>query len=250
MDQHTFMETLASVKEIMQVQENPLTEEEMLSYFAEMHLSDAQKKMVIEYLTTVPEETEENATEESEQETVGEEEKKISAIFQMYMEELGELPQYTHTQELEMYRALLSGDEGMIRKLLDCWLERVIEHAKGYMTPKILIEDLVQEGNVALFMKLQELCGAGKCDDIEDSLIMAMEEAMMNYASTLTQEMDLEEAMLAKLRLVYAARKYMTEENGSVPTIAALSDYTKIPQEELRQLIEILDESEEESEEK
>lgn len=240
MDQNTFMETLASVKEIMQVQEEPLSEEEILSYFAEMNLSDAQKKMVIEYLNQ-PEE----AKEETEEETPAEEakvEEGQSAVFKMYLEELGDLPTYSHVEELEMYRALLSGDESTIAKILDCWLARVIDHAKGYMSPKLLIEDLVQEGNMALFLRLQELCGAGKCDDIEDNLTEAVEEAIMQYASSLTAEKEQEEAMLGKIRLVYAARKYLTEENGEAPSLEELSDYTKIPKEELMNIVEILDE--------
>lgn len=247
MDQQTFMETLASVKEIMKVQEQPLTEEEMLSHFSEMELNDEQKAMVIAYLKTEPEEEEpesqEVSSEENEEGILEESEKKISAIFQMYLDELGDLPHYSKAEEQEMYRALLSGDEGMIQKLLDCWLVRVMERAKGYMTSKIPIEDLLQEGNVALFLKLQELCGTGKSDQIEEILVMSVEETMMRYASELTQEMDLEEAMLAKLRLVYAAKKYMTEENEKEPTVQELAEYTKIPEEELIQLIEILEES-------
>jgi len=241
MDQNTFMETLASVKEIMQVQEEPLSEDEIFAYFTELNLSDAQKTMVLEYLNQ-PDEEEQDATEATVEEENQEKEDKKSAVFQMYLDELGELPTFSHTEELELYRALLSGDESAIVKLLDCWLGRVIEQAKGYMTEKLLIEDLVQEGNMALFMKLQEMCGMGKCDDVEENLAAAVEEAIMKYASELTMEREQEEAMFGKIRLVYEARKYLTEENGDVPSLQELSEYTKIPSEELEQIVKILDE--------
>lgn len=244
-DQNTFMETVKSVSEIMKIAESPMSEQEILAYFKDMELTAEQERTVLEYLSRPLEEGSFNG-EQKPGEGKEPEGAKTSKVLQMYLEELEGLPKYSHTEELELYQALLQGDESAIRKISDCWLSRVLEAAKGYMTPKLHMEDLVQEGNMALFLALKQLCGSGKCDDVEGVLKLAVEEGIMNYASEISSAKEAEEAMLAKIRLVYAARKLLTEENGAKPTLEQIAEYTKMSVEELSDLFELLDKTKEE----
>lgn len=242
-DQNTFMETVKSVSEIMKVAETPMSKEDILSYFKDMELSKEQEDIVLEYLLTPhEEEAEDEGTQEEAKPELNEQQ---SQVFKMYLEELEGLPKYTHTEEIEMYNALLQGDESAIGKLSGCWLSKVLESAKGYLTPKLNIEDLVQEGNMALFASLQQLCGSGKCDDVEAVLRSAVEEGIMKYASEINGEKEAEEAMLAKVSLVHAAKKLLKEEIGQDPTIEQLADYTKMSVEELTDVFELLEETKE-----
>ena len=59
LDQQAFVETLQSVAEIMRTAETPMTKEEILGYFKDMELSDAQKNMVMDYLNNVENQAEE-----------------------------------------------------------------------------------------------------------------------------------------------------------------------------------------------
>lgn len=278
-DQNTFMETIKSVAEIMRVAETPLSQEEILSYFADMELDETQKQTVLEYLLNPPEESgaelknvvseqPENEKQDGEieghtggyaEEVSGEhtggsaeegieryeedtkERKGESAVFRMYLEEVENLHKYSDEEELELYRALLQGDQSAVAKLSDCWLPRVLKSAEGYVTPKLRMEDLVQEGNMALILALQQLCGKEKCDDVEGTLVAAVEEGIMNYASEMNGVKESEEAMLARVNLVHEARKLLTEEQGSVPSVEELSEYTKMPVQELKDIIDVLD---------
>lgn len=244
-DQNTFMETVKSVSEIMKIAESPMSEQEILAYFKDMELTAEQERTVLEYLSRPLEEENLNG-EQKPEEGKEPESAETSKVLQMYLEELKGLPKYGHTEELELYQALLQGDESAVRKISDCWLSRVLETAKGYMTPKLHMEDLVQEGNMALFLALKQLCGSGKCDDVEGVLKLAVEEGIMNYASEINSTKEAEEAMLAKIRLVYAARKLLTEENGAEPTLEQIAEYTKMSVEELSDLFELLDKTKEE----
>lgn len=248
-DQSIFMETVNSVSEIMKVAEKPMSEQDILAYFKDMELTAEQEKIVLEYLSK-PKEEENSDAGQGKAAGKGdepEESSEKSLVFQMYLEELESIPQYGHMEELEMYQALLQGDESAIRKISDCWLVRVLEIAKGYMMPKLNIEDLVQEGNMALFLALKQLCGSGKCDDAESVLKMAVEEGIMNYASEMNSTRKAEEAMLAKISLVHAARKLLKEENGAEPTIEQIAEYTKMSLEELTDLFELLEKAQSES---
>lgn len=239
LDQQAFMETLQSVAEIMRTAETPMTKEEILGYFKDMGLSDAQKNMVMDYLNNVENQAEEMVADggqtESESEIPVE-----SKVYQMYLEDLAGIPEYNEEERITFYKALLAGDEKAIEPISMFSLRNVLKIADKYMEPKLLVEDLVQEGNVALFLKLSELCGCGQSYDVEQELENAIEEAIVAYASEMSNEREQESTLVGKLSLVHEAKKLLAEENGTEPTIAELAAYTKMDEEELQELEDLI----------
>lgn len=238
-DQQAFMETLQSVAEIMRTAETPMTEEEILDYFKDMELSDAQKNMVMDYLNNVENQAEEETTDggqtESESDIPAE-----SKVYQMYLEDLAGIPEYNEEERITFYKALLAGDEKAIEPISMFSLRNVLKIADKYIEPKLLVEDLVQEGNVALFLKLSELCGCGQSYDVEQELENAIEQAIVAYASEMSNEREQESTLVGKLSLVHEAKKLLAEENGTEPTIAELAAYTKMDEEELQELEDLI----------
>ncbi len=240
-DQNTFMETVNSVAEIIRTSEIPLSREEIISYFADMKLDDNQKEMVLEYLLNPQTESEVDLLEEENcGELQKEEDSTQSAVFKMYLEELSYLPVYSRAEEGKLYEALLDGDDSVIKKLSDCWLKKVLSIAKKYVEPKVNVEDLIQEGNMALFLTLKKLCGCKEKVDVKGILEESIESGMMSYASEINGERELENAILGKVSLVQQAKKLLTEENGQEPTIKELADYTKMQMEELNDLMDMI----------
>lgn len=233
------METLQSVAEIMRTAETPMTEEEILGYFKDMELSDTQKNMVMDYLNNVENQAEEETTDggqtESESEMPVE-----SKVYQMYLEDLAGIPEYNEEERITFYKALLAGDEKAIEPISMFSLRNVLKIADKYIEPKLLVEDLVQEGNVALFLKLSELCGCGQSYDVEQELENAIEQAIVAYASKMSNEREQESTLVGKLSLVHEAKKLLAEENGTEPTIAELAAYTKMDEEELQELEDLI----------
>ena len=116
LDQNTFTETIRAVQDIIRTSAEPMTREEILSYFKDMDLNAQQEEMVLEFLSTPhddpqPEENEPETKEAEYEETAEKEEikessaKKESAkdsvtdnistspMFQMYLEELKDIPE-------------------------------------------------------------------------------------------------------------------------------------------------------------
>lgn len=250
-DQNTFMETVNSVKEIMRVAEVPMSEAEILAYFADMDLDEQQKQLVLAYLLN-PENAEEasDITEERQTEEGTDnpdsaaegEEAGGSKVFQMYLEELATLPKYSREEKAEFYEKLLQGDSEIMETILVVWLEKILNIAQEYMEPKLNVEDLVQEGNMALVVKLQELLGSRAEMDIEEELAKAVEEGIVSYVSGIRDERELEDALVGKVSLVHAAKKLLTEEKGHAPTMEELSGYTKMTVEELNDLEDLMKE--------
>jgi hypothetical protein len=265
LDQSVFTETIHEVAEIIRTSATPLSKEEILSYFKEMELNEQQENMVLEFLLTPHEEEEaEEETEEAEggeqeaadwQETSdasvlaqndpGKKEEKNaepdvlpeSKVFQMYLEEIGSLPVYSGKKQEEMYQKLLAGDESVINPISDSWMIKVLETARKLAVTSEGFEDVIQEGNMALFLKLTELCGCEEKTDVEAELQGAVETAMKSSILAEEGEDEDEKAMVGKLALVNEAKKYLAEENGREATVQELAAYTQLTEEELSDIL-------------
>lgn len=255
-DQNTFTETIREVAEIIRTSAEPMSREEILGYFKDMELNTEQENMVLEFLLTPHDEPEEEETEDSEVDAAAEaeeaedekSEKKDdpedilpdSPMFQMYLEELKDLPEYSGEEQIAMYQALLAGDESMVRKISDGWMKNVLTMAKKLALSSEGFEDVVQEGNMALFLKLSDLCGSKEKCDVEAELEQAIEEAMKASIREMAGEDDSENAILGKVSLVNEAKNYLAKEKGSEPSMQEVGDYTKMSQEELTDIYELI----------
>ena len=265
LDQSVFTETIHEVAEIIRTSATPLSKEEILSYFKEMELNEQQENMVLEFLLTPHEEEEaEEETEEAEdgeqeaadwQETSdasvlaqndpGKKEEKNAEpdvlpetkVFQMYLEEISSLPVYSGKKQEEMYQKLLAGDESVINPISDSWMIKVLETARKLAVTSEGFEDVIQEGNMALFLKLTELCGCEEKTDVEAELQGAVETVMKSSILAEEGEDEDEKAMVGKLALVNEAKKYLAEEKGREATVHELAAYTQLTEEELSDIL-------------
>ena len=184
LDRNAFMETLRSVAEIRRASLEPLSREEILNYFSGMELTEEQIELIYEYMKLSPQEqTAEPQTEEEEPENVqppvpGEEEEQ--SYFQMYLEELSRIEELSLEQMEEAYEKLLSGDGSVIGRIAESWLPSIAQLAVPYAERGVNLEDVIQEGNMGLLIKLSGLLGAGEIPAVSDilqgSVIAAMEE--------------------------------------------------------------------------
>lgn len=266
-DKITFMETLHSVQEIAKASPVPLTKEEIRSYFQDMDLSEGQQEMIYQFLLKPREEALENE-DDNEQAHNQEEAKSYKRArskpdaklagqaqnphFQMYLREISTVASLTKEQQKILYCKLLSGEEAAIEEVSHQWLKKIIKIAGEFVTPRVFLEDLVQEGNIALLLALRQLLGkaseygagnAGALDDaqhkrLEKHLESIVREGMERYRQELEGEADSENTILAKVSLIHEARKALAEENGTDPTVQELREYTRIPPEEI---VDILD---------
>lgn len=272
-DQNTFIETVQSVSQIIRTSAEPIGREEIMSYFKDMDLNKAQEDLIFDFLLNHHDEPEngqedvetENTDEVSEKNTdiiysegepIGQKKDTASdenddgfdedslipdsPMFKMYLEELDEIPEYSKEEQDELYKKLLNGDESVIHTISNMWLKSVLDMAKKLAVTKEGFEDVVQEGNMALFMHLTELCGAGENENIEDEILEVIEAAMKECIRDQTGESENENAMVGKVSLVSRAVEHLKSQNGTDPSAQELSEYTSVPADELSSILELL----------
>ena len=269
-DQNTFMEVLREVGEIMRTSESPLSETEIMTYFADMDLNDGQKKLIVDYLNNLPhfdeadsENDDFNNMEGANGQSGLDEGTEDSKVLRAYMEDISLLKTYTYEEKIELYTKLLKGDKEVIDMISAIWLERVLGIAKKYMDLHSKLEDLIQEGNMALLVRLNELCGAetlesalteeetnelkAEIEEIKDVISIlervlsySVEKSITDYISEWNGAKEQENILVGKLSLIHEASRFLQAENGSNPTIDELAEYTKMSVDELSGYAEYL----------
>ena len=241
LDRNVFMETLRDVAEIVRTAAEPLEREEILSYFKDMNLTKEQEDMVFTYLSTPHEdEVAEPVEEQEEVVTVPEADIEESKVFQMYMEDIASVSVPSEDTLKMDYVKLLTGDESVISTISTAWLMTVVNMAKEYFNNAINLEDVIQEGNMALYKELVKLCGCNQPVDVEEALGMAVRTGISNYISEIAGENDIEQTVIGKVNLINEAIKLLKLEKGEEPAISELSAYTGLSEEELSDIIEII----------
>lgn len=183
LDRNAFMETLRAVAEVTRTAQDGLSKEEILKYFEGMELSEEHVEMIYQYLQLPPEvQTGEPETEEEEEPVIVEEESQEQNVyFQMYLDDLAQIDEMSEDEMQEAYKKLLAGDGSVVGEICESWLGSIAQMAIPYAEQGAILEDVIQEGNMGLLLKLSELVGAGEVPGIDAILEGAVSAAMIAY---------------------------------------------------------------------
>lgn len=151
--QQEFLEGLQELVRIGQTNDNTLTQEEIKDYFSDFELDDTKMSLISAYMAEneiriqgiLP-----TAISEEEEDVVRTEEQP-SPAFQMYLDEMKEVGSLQTEEEEILVRALEEGNTEAANQLLEMNLEEVVRMAKPYQGLGMQMNDLIQEGNLALY---------------------------------------------------------------------------------------------------
>ena len=183
LDRNAFMETLRSVAEIRRTSTEPLSKEEILKYFEGMELTEEQTEMIYQYLLLPPEvqTAEPEPEEEEEPAQIVDEPEEENIYFKMYLEELEQIEEMSEEEMQAAYEKLLAGDTSVIEAISESWLRSIAELAIPYAAQGANLQDVIQEGNMGLLLKLYDLAGAGEVAAVDAILEGAVSAAMIAY---------------------------------------------------------------------
>lgn len=170
-------------------------------------------------------------------------------IKQRYQRDLHNLPENRQNVPALEIGKFLAGEQEYRDQIIESRLRQVVEIAEKYTKYSIPIEELIAEGNLGLLHGMARteaereklLLPDGTPDlqtflgILEQEVITAIEQLINQETESKGQEM----AMLAKTNLLHESAKYLTEENGRIPTVQELSEYSRVSVEEIRQIMDL-----------
>ena len=155
-----------------------------------------------------------------------------------YLQEIRRYPRLTAEEEKELARRCAEGDEVAIRKLVNSNLRLVVSVAREYAGRGVPLLDLVQEGSIGL------LVAAKKFDYTLDYrfstyatkwIRQGVTRCLMNHAQMIRVPVHTAERM----RKVMAVKAALLQENGQEPTIGQIARRCDIPEQKVRQLLQL-----------
>ena len=155
-----------------------------------------------------------------------------------YLREIRRFPLLSAEEERTLAMACKQGDENAIRQMVSSNLRLVVSVAKEYAGRGVPLLDLIQEGSIGL------LVAAKKFD-------YTLENRFSTYATKWIRQ-GVTQCLLShgqlirvplytseKLRKVLLAKKTLLQQNGQEPTLEELAHYCDMPEDKVRQLLQL-----------
>jgi len=238
-EQGKFLEMLQEIMEVARVQDNTITKQELQSLLGDVNLSEEQMESVYAYLAENKIEVvgyvyNPPKKEVPEDEKINEED---SVFLKMYKEDLQEVELLTEEERAVLLKELLQGNEDVKERILNAYLHEVIHVAQKHKNKGVKIEDLIQEGNLGLMAAMDDIPEELEAEG--DFLINAIENAVIAAVDLRSETKSSEDTIVAKANLIREAALYMEENLGRAPSFAELADYTKLSEEEIRDILNL-----------
>lgn len=166
-----------------------------------------------------------------------------SVFYRMYLADVRSRRIPTDEAQLKLYEQLLAG-ENVMEQILESWLMRIVEISKFYKHDAVHMEDVIQEGNMGLWIALTQLPEGMKAEQMESYLTESVKNSMENYIREITGSLDQVNAIVGKAALLYEAREYLAKENAESPSLRQLSEYTHLPVDEISDILALFREEE------
>lgn len=257
MDQALFLETLKAIVTVAKTENNYLTKEQIKKYmkdsgvileedkFSSIYQYLGENGVVVEGYDFKPvqkqtEETEEveqtEETEENQEEEITEED---SIYLKMYLLDLKEISELSEDEKTILWKEMKNENTAASKRLMEGYLHEVVKAANQYRNRGTNLEDLIQEGNVALLQVFEEIKNMESMEMVNAYLKDSIEEAMKNLIDIGSNDFDWENTVLAKVNLIHEAARYLAKELGRAATIKELADYTKMSEEEIEDAVRL-----------
>ena len=244
-----FLKKLNDLVTVVREKGNQITVDEVKTYFSGMDLNEEQIELVFDYLLAqkvvvkgyikmdmpVSEETQLVLTEDEE------------AYLKEYLEDLKAFKPVTTQERQGLFKKMIKGDSYAKNRIVEIYLQDVIEIAKEMYHPEIFLGDLIQEGNVGLML------GAELVTDVETAHQTITEQIRQSIQMLIEEHTELssrDKKMVEKVAMLDESIKTLTEELGRKVTIDELAVYMGMTEDEIEDILKLTgEESDSDSEE-
>ncbi|MFI3238196.1 MAG: hypothetical protein R3Y47_09275 [Lachnospiraceae bacterium] len=175
-----FAKALEQVKKLAKEQGNVISEVQLFEAFGPLELEEEKMKLVYDYLAKQKIGIGEAVDLD---EFLSEQDFDYLAV---YLEEISMLKPVSDGEKKAYLLSAMAGEASAQVKLIEIYLQQVVDIARLYAGQGAFIEDLIGEGNVALAMGVSMIGCEETSEEAEGVLIKLVMDAMEDYIDTLT----------------------------------------------------------------
>ena len=140
-------------------------------------------------------------------------------------------------EELKCFQLASAGDPAAKSRLTEHYLKTVYDLSRTFAFGSVPRSDLIQEGNVALMLALEELEFFGKLEDYQNFLYEKIREAMEDALSEGQDLKDMGDKVAQKVNHLSEAVHNLEEDLEHKVSVDELSAYLDMPVEEIRDIL-------------
>lgn len=155
----------------------------------------------------------------------------------MYLEELGSLPEYSEGEKEAVTLSAMAGDTDAQGRLVEMHLPNVVEIAKLYAGQGVFLEDLIGEGNVALSLGVTMLGALEHQSEADGMLTRMIMDGMEEYIATCAEQSKQDEKTLRSVNEVAAKAAELAEELRRKVTVEELMRETGLSRNAIQRAI-------------
>lgn len=155
--------------------------------------------------------------------------------YEVYLEELRGIIPITKEEEGRLLKELAAGSSAAEGRLIEGSLHRVASMAKEFEEKGISIQDLIQEGNLALTIAVADY----EEGDFEQYIDGRIREAFLHAEDNLLMEKRAEEEILARVNVLNQISSMMAKELGREATVKELADKMKMTVSEVTDIMQL-----------
>ena len=235
-EQSKFREALAAVTVRAEENGGKLSLEEAQDLLKDMNFSEEQLGMVYAYLASKGYVVEGAVLPEQEKEPYTQEEEEFLEQYRKDMQ----LVARQEKDVLEgLFRAAKDGEQEAVHRLSEYYMEKVLMVAEEYAHRGMLIQDLIQEGNIGLLMGLHALSELEAEESPEEYLEREIRKSIRLAMEEQNGETRVGAEVTDKLNKLADSITELTEDLGREVSPEELSVFLDMPLEEIEDLLRI-----------
>lgn len=234
-----FREMLSGIRELADRRGNRLTTEEIREFFSNAHLTEEQLAMIFEYLAGQKIEVEGYAPSAAKEERGEQEAGNLTEdeYLQMYLDDLKTIAPVTDEEEEKLFLLAAAGDAAARSRLAEIFLKMVLETARTYAYSAGSAGDLIQEGNIALLLALNDLEIQSSLHDYREKLYRAVSSAMEEALEKQGDVRELDEQIAERVNHLNESVQNLERDLEHKVSVSELSAYLEMPMEEIRDIL-------------
>lgn len=160
----------------------------------------------------------------------------------LYLGEIGAIPLLTETEEVELAKRVLEGDELAKKQMLEANLRLVVNAAKRFKNTQVGFMDMVQEGNFGLMTAIEKF-DYRKGFKFSTYAIWWIRQAIGRCIADQGRTIRLPVHMVEKINRLRRLRNKLYQEKGMEPSISELAVAMEYSEEKIEELLVILEET-------